>query len=875
MKQIRKRSWALALALAMILSLFTGISARAEGEETTGLAIAGVEWKDNDPNPHFGDAEWFGKDYVISVYDDNHISIGNVVKPNCLKIEDISKLRITDNKGNDIPIDVAYISDTEMRWDEEQKMDVPVKLESGVFKLRINRTGEYKIVYDDLPDDYIAVEVVLPEFAICSTEIMTEDTILANPWNELIYEPGKTYYLIANPDIKNMGWILGIDVRLHDVIGGKAFNWKDEDYKKIGFTIPEDFTDFIGDDFIETFVRYKDDNEPDGRVDRKCFSAACSQNGLIISDADWHFDDDIREDRHFPIDINAEDRFGKGFRAGIYYDTKITLVLNKDGVRSYLSDEDLNNLSILDEEGNEITDPDVALITMDRYGYNKNTGDPENEWEWTEEDSKDVFNVVIRKSGRYFIKYTDGDYSSEVVFDAGIPDMAIYGKKIVSEKYILGGSDVLYNGSRKTYYILFKDFDDEFYKEELTINRISRIEGDAEDIIVKTDKAKGIITVSISDEAIEKADEFGINVDYTRTRKRYRYDDSIGGVVEDGEPESSDEERWFWFHPSDEIREYSKEAKSDVEAVDAVEALIDAIPDKRDITVDDEAAIKAAKEAYDALTDEQRSIVSDSKVKALEEAETALEAAKEAKEEADKKNAEELQKIADEKAAAVEAAKKEAEAAAKAAEEAAVKAATEKANKEAADKLAAELKKAADEKAAAVEAAKKEAEAAAEEARKAALPKVGDEILDKTSKAAYKILTVADGAKAGTVEYIGATKKIKSAKIPASIKINEVTYDVVSVGASAFEGDTFITSVTIPSSVTKIGSKAFSGCSKLKAINIYGNNLKSIGGKAFKGVKKKAKFTIYVADKKTFNNIKKWIKKSKPKSAKYVKKTSK
>ncbi|MBR0181715.1 MAG: leucine-rich repeat protein [Bacteroidaceae bacterium] len=50
----------------------------------------------------------------------------------------------------------------------------------------------------------------------------------------------------------------------------------------------------------------------------------------------------------------------------------------------------------------------------------------------------------------------------------------------------------------------------------------------------------------------------------------------------------------------------------------------------------------------------------------------------------------------------------------------------------------------------------------------------------------------------------------------------------------AFSGCTGLTSVTIPNSVTSIGSSAFSGCTGLTSITIP-NSVRSIGGKAFKG----------------------------------------
>ena len=404
------------------------------------------------------------------------------------------------------------------------------------------------------------------------------------------------------------------------------------------------------------------------------------------------------------------------------------------------------------------------------------------------------------------------------------------------------------------------------------------MDGDIENISVKTDKANDVVTVSMSDEAIANADEFGINVSFKRIKTWYHFDEETGEKVLDTSddpnyrnPLEEYDNRWFRFRPAEDVRAYSEEAKADVDAAEAAEKLVAELPDVRDITVDNEDAIKAARDAYEGLSPAQKEIYSDSKLSKLQKCEEALDAAKAAKQEADKKAAEDAKKIADEKAAAVEAAKKESsDEAAKKAAEAAKKAAEDKeaavnaAKKEADDKAAEAAKKAEDEKAAAVEAAKK-----------ADLPAAGDEICDKASKCVYAVIKASDGTSEGTVECVGPTKKTAKVVIPESITYNGIKYTVVSIGAEAFMDSKKITSVTIPVTVTSIGAKAFNGCAKLKTINIYGNNLKSVNKTAFKGIKKKAKFTIYVADKKKFSNIKKWIKKSKPKSAKYTMKTSK
>ena len=66
---------------------------------------------------------------------------------------------------------------------------------------------------------------------------------------------------------------------------------------------------------------------------------------------------------------------------------------------------------------------------------------------------------------------------------------------------------------------------------------------------------------------------------------------------------------------------------------------------------------------------------------------------------------------------------------------------------------------------------------------------------------------------------------------------------VTSIGSSAFYSCIGLTSVTIPNSVTSIGSSAFSYCSGLTSVNI-GNNVTSIDKYAFKGGTSMTKFKI-------------------------------
>ena len=68
--------------------------------------------------------------------------------------------------------------------------------------------------------------------------------------------------------------------------------------------------------------------------------------------------------------------------------------------------------------------------------------------------------------------------------------------------------------------------------------------------------------------------------------------------------------------------------------------------------------------------------------------------------------------------------------------------------------------------------------------------------------------------------------------IPETVKYNGTQYSVTSIGESAFESCTSLTSLIIPNSVTSIGDYAFNYCSGLTSVTI-GNSVTSIGKYAF------------------------------------------
>lgn len=123
---------------------------------------------------------------------------------------------------------------------------------------------------------------------------------------------------------------------------------------------------------------------------------------------------------------------------------------------------------------------------------------------------------------------------------------------------------------------------------------------------------------------------------------------------------------------------------------------------------------------------------------------------------------------------------------------------------------------------------------------------------------------------AGEVEYEApATTTAKTVTIPDEIKDEKGNvYKVTSVAPNAFKNNKKITKAVIGKNVTTIGANAFSGCKKLKNLELDGNVVKTIGKNAFKGTKKGLKVKIFAKNKKTAQKLfKKVVKTGKAKEA--------
>ena len=222
-------------------------------------------------------------------------------------------------------------------------------------------------------------------------------------------------------------------------------------------------------------------------------------------------------------------------------------------------------------------------------------------------------------------------------------------------------------------------------------------------------------------------------------------------------------------------------------AIAYVENAINKIPDIDKLTLKDEQIVKAARKAYDVLTEEQKALVSSDILAKLEAAEAKIEELADAQVPEEKpQNPSNDNKAGNDESTT---------------------------NVPQTDKSAAPVS-------------------------------VGSTVSDSATKAVYKVTKQNNSE--NTVEYVGSSAKKASVEIPATITIQGKTYKVTTIGKKAFAGNKALKKVVIGKNIRTIGSKAFSNCKKLKNIKIKTTKLtkKSVGAKAFKGINKKVKINV-------------------------------
>ena len=142
-------------------------------------------------------------------------------------------------------------------------------------------------------------------------------------------------------------------------------------------------------------------------------------------------------------------------------------------------------------------------------------------------------------------------------------------------------------------------------------------------------------------------------------------------------------------------------------------------------------------------------------------------------------------------------------------------------------------------------------------------PEAGTILQDDKKAGTYQVTS----AEKKEVTYMGAVnKKTKNVTIPATIKIDGVTYKVTKIAEKAFKGNKKVQKIVIGKNVKQIGADAFRNCKNLKKIVIRTTKLndKNVHKKAFRGVTKKTVITVPSKKRKAYKTLLR--KKSLPKS---------
>ncbi len=854
-----------------------------------GLAIAWtinqeVKWDDPDDSEEgetahdydtflFDENPWhYNKIFNVGIMEYNQLSFGIIEDNDSVKaITDKTKLNIEKIFGSEnADFEINNYFNT---WSNSEGNDIEVYMtedgtdtgaETGAYSVIFYDEGIYRVSYEGC-DGYVYIKVGLPEVAVYTSAEASKETLAALSWNNIEYKNGNTYYIVASEEYKDRlrRECEYAEISFSDYLGHETIDWLKDDFKAEKFTIPATLSGYYGDSiWVDmNIISYDDNGEPikddKGNVEthseNRVFGLNQGPDGFVACN-NWE-----KQNGEIIIENPSFGGFNRdGREEEIYADIYLNLGTMDDGTVTLLTKEQLDTVEIIDRSGKTV-DSSIGTIEPVKASY------------YEDENKIDIYiaKIVMFREGEYALKYND-----EVIsYKTYTPDMLIYSKNSADAKYALG-TGTEYNAKMNTFFILpnvktlekdgfsktFKIFgatvkEENIYNEETDEWESTINDEDLDRIELKVDKINGIKV--IIPEGVTGG--FRVAVFYDRYETFKDENDELNPDI------YRNNEQEFWFGVKDGEISYPDEIKDDVAKAEAASEIINALPAASEITSKNEAAVNAAKSAYDKLSADQKAIV-DPDVKAkLEAAVSALEAAKAA----EAKAAADAKKNEDAKNAAVKAAVDAANKSAAEKEAAAVAAANAKAAedattaKTAADAEMAAAVDAANAKAAADAAAAKTAadaeKAAAVEAAKAAAvkapPVVNTVIYDSASKALYKVIKASDGKSAGEVEFKSADSMVKKMNIPESITVEGITYDVTAIGKNAFEGNSKMASVTIPSKVTKIGANAFLNCSKLKTIMVKSDVIKSVGKNALKGINKKAVIKVSKTKLKDYRKL--------------------
>ena len=778
-----------------------------EPEQVTGFCIAGCDWREDGPHMS-NDLNWYMSEWGTDIRRDDMMSVAIIDGDNITAVPNDANIYITDLEDN--PVEEAFVYNWENYWSDELQREDVRQLPDGLFRFGFDKVGEYKIHYehDDI-DDVLMVHAELPTLALYSANTVSEENLAGVPDYSYLYTPGeKLYLMFRNADTIKLftddpSYIqtrieFNPDLNMEDIV------WDDDKFATVEITIPQSWAGYFH-EAVRVVVEFTDDN-PDNesgvRTNDYRFHFDSPSDGLCMTYCDWG---DV-DGTWAPVANDRWDDYSKEQYISMKTDHDMVLAVksfvDEEQKMDFINKEDLNKLSVLDENG--------APVDNSLYSFSQSTYSHWNGEEDVVQEARNVLRVRFNKAGVYVIRYDDGENVSQVRVVVTLDMISAYTKKFVDERYCVGRNPIFFNDSRNTFYIMANNFEDDWEKREfeftdVVANNDSQVTG----MHVKFDADNNMVIVKFDEDCSDG--EYVLRV--RGIEHWVSYEDRDGEkVVRDSNGDGDFRDEEFRFYRSNENIPYDDEATEElVAAAEAVTAMINALPNPEYVKATDKDAILAAKEAYEALSDEAKLLVEIADVEKL----TAVD--------------ENLGKALD------DAAKLEAEkaAAAKLSEDYAKAEAKNKELEDANKKLEESNKKL------------EEAAKGSGEENKAAAVKVGDSITDTVSKADYKVLSLGTDNAMGTVEFVAPTSKTnKKYTVPSTITYKGVTYAVVAIGKGAFKDNKKLSNLVISEGIKTIGDEAFMNCKKLKKITVNSTVLKKVGKNALKGIAKKAKILL-------------------------------
>ena len=902
MKKIRRfLATMLTFVLVFDMCKVSEVSAFDNNDNYTGFAITRAQWQEQGYAGFESNKEWYNREFWIDVHRDEVFSLAYFNEGYVNPIAGDTQIKIMDGNNHNVTDDILWFKGYK-RYDDQVQHDVLVDNVNGLYTFRFDNVGDYFIKIGDEENEYVTVHVELPDVALYKANELSEDNLVAISDINYIYNNGEKLYLLfkegfADREI-NRDDLIDAYVEFGPQFKKEKIDLVETQCKPIEISIPETW---VGEyrSAIVVALEFVDDNpdNPENMRRREFhFHFDGEQDGLVVSDANWGRDGlEARTDSQYE---NYEDfirDYSKTHGAGLKDINHKCL-----GIKSYdelqdkeviklLGEEDMDKISILDEEGNIVDGDIVSFAPAMDYRWD------ENSHQNVEIFPANVFEFRFNKCGTFIVRYDDEIFESQVKIDVGIPEVSTYVKKSAEERYCVGNQP-LFNNDRNAFYVLTTGYMDEWYEKQINITGVEANSNvDMDTVSVKTDYDNNIVEVKIKEDCDRG---FGLKVYYNIVEIEF---DGEGKEVNRREDFKNQE---VWFDYENGELTYDEETAEIIDAVDVFEAMVNKLPEAKYVTLEDKEDILAANEYFDAMTEEQMAIVEIATVEKLTAINTKLgnlldveDAINQKKEAAEVVNSainalppKESIKITDKEA--VEAARAaydalDAEVKIYVTKEAYAKlveaeAMIEKAQIDemliaanAANGNLQEQKKAAEEAKAKSDAQvtqlqtensklvaenkKYKEEGSGKQEVKPATVKVSDIITDKASKAKYKVLSVGTDDAMGTVEFVESLNTNNTKYIvPSTITSKGVTYAVTRIGDGAFKGNKKLKSVVISEGITYIGVEAFAGCKKLKNITVNTTVLKKVGKNALKDVAKKC--VIKVPGTK-FKKYKKVIKK--------------